>query len=138
MPKLRGADGKYKPLAGLSDVQAQAIYMLVYGDYKTNKEIYEELNIPKSTWYSYFKQDLFVEELQKERNAKFKEMSNKALKKLDELLESSDARTSIRAVEMVLKENNHLKDNIDINVNTNKTITIEFFNDDDNDASEEE
>lgn len=138
MPKLRGADGKYKPLAGLSDVQAQAIFMLVYGDYKTNKEIYEELNIPKSTWYSYFKQDLFCEELQKARNAKFKEMSNKALKKLDELLDSADARSAIRAVEMVLKENNHLKDNMDVNVNTNKTIKIEFIDNDNNDTSEEE
>jgi hypothetical protein len=127
--KLRGADGKYKPLAGLSDIQTQAIFMLVYSN-KTNREIYEELNIPKSTWYNYFKQDLFCEELAKVRNAKFKEMSNKALKKLDELLESSDARTAIRAVEMVLKENNHLKDKLNLDVNTKQEIRISLVDED--------
>jgi hypothetical protein len=133
--KLRGADGKYKPLAGLSDVQTEAIFMLVYSN-KTNREIYEELNIPKSTWYNYFKQDLFCEELAKVRNAKFKEMSGKALKKLDELLESSDARTAIRAVEMVLKENNHLKDNINLNTNATTEIKITLFDSEDEETEE--
>jgi hypothetical protein len=133
--KLRGADGKYKPLAGLSDIQTQAIFMLVYEN-KTNREIYEELGIPKSTWYSFFKQDLFTEELAKVRNAKFKEMSNKALKKLDELLESSDARTAVRAVEMVLKENNHLKDNINLNTNATQEIKITLFDSEDEETEE--
>ena len=128
MPKLRGADGKYKPLAGLSDVQTEAIFMLVYSN-KTNKEIYEELGIPKSTWYSFFKQDLFTEELAKVRNAKFKEMSGKALKKLDELLDSQDSRSAIRAVEMVLKENNHLKDKLNLDVNTKQEIRISLVDD---------
>lgn len=133
--KLRGADGKYKPLAGLSDVQTEAIFMLVYSN-KTNKEIYEELDIPKSTWYSYFKQDLFTEELAKTRNAKFKEMSNKALKKLDELLDSQDARTAVRAVEMVLKENNHLKDNINLDINATQEIKITLFDSEDEETEE--
>ena len=128
--KLRGADGKYKPLAGLSNEQSQAIFMLVYGDYKYNKDIYEELNVPKSTFYHWFTQDLFVEELTKARNAKFKEMSNKALKKLDELLDSQDARSAIRAVEMVLKENNHLKDKLNLDVNTKQEIRISLVDDD--------
>ena len=128
--KLRGADGKYKPLAGLSNEQSQAIFMLVYGDYKYNKDIYEELNVPKSTFYHWFTQDLFVEELTKARNAKFKEMSNKALKKLDELLDSQDARSAIRAVEMVLKENNHLKDKLNLNVDTKQEIRISLVDDD--------
>ena len=127
--KLRGADGKYKPLAGLSDVQTEAIFMLVYSN-KTNREIYEELNIPKSTWYNYFKQDLFCEELAKVRNAKFKEMSGKALKKLDELLESNDARSAIRAVEMVLKENNHLKDKLNLDINQKQEIRISLVDED--------
>ena len=133
--KLRGADGKYKPLAGLSDIQTQAIFMLVYEN-KTNREIYEELGIPKSTWYNYFKQDLFCEELAKVRNAKFKEMSGKALKKLDELLESNDARSAIRAVEMVLKENNHLKDNINLNTNATTEIKITLFDSEDEETEE--
>ena len=128
--KLRGADGKYKPLAGLSNEQSQAIFMLVYGDYKYNKDIYEELNVPKSTFYHWFTQDLFVEELTKARNAKFKEMSNKALKKLDELLDSQDARSAIRAVEMVLKENNHLKDKLNLDVNTKQEIRISLVDED--------
>ena len=133
--KLRGADGKYKPLAGLSDIQTQAIFMLVYEN-KTNREIYEELGIPKSTWYSFFKQDLFTEELAKVRNAKFKEMSNKALKKLDELLDSQDSRSAIRAVEMVLKENNHLKDNINLNTNATTEIKITLFDSEDEETEE--
>lgn len=133
--KLRGADGKYIPLAGLSDVQTQALFMLVYSN-KTNKEIYEELNVPKSTWYSWFKQDLFTDELAKVRNAKFKEMSNKALKKLDELLESNDSRSAIRAVEMVLKENNHLKDNLNLDVNTKQEIRISLVDENEEETDE--
>ena len=127
--KLRGADGKYKPITGLSNEQSQAIFMLVYGDYKYNKDIYEELNVPKSTFYHWFTQDLFVEELTKARNAKFKEMSNKALKKLDELLDSQDSRSAIRAVEMVLKENNHLRDKLNLDVNTKQEIRISLVDD---------
>ena len=137
MPKLRGADGKYKPITGLSNEQSQAIFMLVYGDYKYNKDIYEELNVPKSTFYHWFTQDLFVEELTKARNAKFKEMSNKALKKLDELLDSQDSRSAIRAVEMVLKENNHLRDKLDVDVNTTQEIKITLFDSENEEETDE-
>jgi hypothetical protein len=128
MPKLRGKDGKYKPITGLSNVQSKAIYMLVYEDYKYNKDVYEELGVPKSTYYHWFTQDLFTEELKKARDALFKEMSNKALKKLGQTLDSGDARSVLKACEMILKENGHLNDKIDITENTNKSITISIVN----------
>lgn len=138
MPKIRGTDGKYKPITGLSNEQSQAIFMIVYGDYKYNKDIYEELNIPKSTYYHWFTQDLFTEELQKARQAKWKAMSGKALKKLDELIDCENSKVSLDACKTVLQQNNDLNDKLDISQNISKELKITFFDGENDEENEEE
>lgn len=113
----------------LTKKMQDCIYKLVYDEKKTNKQICEELDIAESTFYGWFHMEIFATALQKERDAKFKELSNKALKKLEKLLDSEDARTSIRAVEMVLSENCHLKGKMDINLNTSDKITVSLIDD---------
>lgn len=100
----------------------EVIYKLVYGNYKTNKEIYEEMNIPESTFYGWFKMEVFAEALEKERNAKFKELSNKAMKRLEDILVHGGNREAIQAIGMVLGENNHLKGKSEVTLNTNEIV----------------
>lgn len=102
----------------------EVIYKLVYGGYKTNREIYEELNIPESTFYGWFKMDIFTEALQKERDSKFKELSNKALKRLEDILVNGGNREAIQAIGMVLGENNHLKGKQEITLNTQNEYIV--------------
>lgn len=136
MPKNRGIDGKYKPQAGLSLAQKEAIVMLVHTD-KTNKEIYEGLGVPASTFYDWFKQDLFDEEFKREKDKMFKAMSGKALKKLGKLIDGEDNRTALKAVENILKQDGYLTDKLDINQNTTTEIIVSLFNDEDNDFDDE-
>lgn len=137
MPKIRGTDGKYKPITGLSNEQSQAIFMIVYGDYKYNKDIYEELDVAKSTYYHWFTQDLFTEELTKARQAKWKAMSGKALKKLDELIDSENSKVSLDACKTVLQQNNDLNDKLDINQNISEKIVIKLIDDENEEETEE-
>lgn len=108
----------------LTVAMQDVIYKLVYGGYKTNKEIYEEMGIPESTFYGWFKMEVFAEALEEERNAKFKELSNKAMKRLEDILVSGGNREAIQAIGMVLGENNHLKGKSELTLNTNSEITI--------------
>ena len=130
------ANYKTNPITGkfmksdLTKKMQDCIYKLVYDEKKTNKQICEELDIRESTFYGWFHMEVFAKALQKERDAKFKELSNKALKKLEKLMDCDDARTSIRAVEMILNENNHLKGKMDISLNTQNEITIKLIDDD--------
>lgn len=98
------------------------IYKLVYGNHKTNKEIYEEMGIPESTFYGWFKMEVFAEALEKERSAKFKELSSKAMKRLEDILVTGGNREAIQAIGMVLGENNHLKGKSEVTLNTNEIV----------------
>lgn len=111
----------------------EVIYKLVYGGYKTNREIYEEMGIPESTFYGWFKMDVFAEALQKERDSKFKELSNKALKRLEDILVNGGNREAIQAIGMVLGENNHLKGKQEITLNAKNEYVVTLL-----DEAEEE
>lgn len=104
----------------------EVIYKLVYGGYKTNREIMEEMGIPESTFYGWFKMDVFADALQKERDSKFKELSNKALKRLEDILVNGGNREAIQAIGMVLGENNHLKGKSEVTLNAQEIIKIKL------------
>lgn len=129
MPKNRGTDGKYKPQAGLSLEQKEAIIMLVYSD-MTNKEIHEKLGIASSTFYDWFKQDIFDEEFKKEKDKMFKALSTKALKKMVKLMDGEDSRTALKCCENILKQDGYLNDKLEINQNTTETFVITYQNGD--------
>lgn len=102
-----GTSGKYKQRIECTTKQIDVIYSLVYEDI-TVKELLAKHNVPESTYYNWFGQEIFISRLREERDKKFKELSGKALKKLGKLLDCGDKRTEIRAAEMILKENGHL------------------------------
>lgn len=117
----RNERGKFIPNTDLTSTQIEAIVMNVY-EKKTVVEMCKELGVARSTYYSWFKQQVFVEELDNERNRKFKALSGKALNKLEELMDSADSRTALKACEDVLKENNHLREQIDLTKHTRQIV----------------
>lgn len=88
MPKYRDENGRYIPTTGLSKQQIQAIYLIVY-EGKKGKEVYEAVGAPCSTYYDWYKQDLFMEELEKERKVLRRQFKNKAWKRLGDVLENA-------------------------------------------------
>lgn len=102
-----GTSGRYKQRIECTSKQIDVIYSLVYED-ATIKEILKKHNVPESTYYGWYAQDVFVSRLKEERDRKFTSLSSKALKKLDKLMNCGDKRTELRAAELVLKENGHL------------------------------
>ena len=135
MPKTRGEDGKYRPITGLSEAQYKAIIMLIYENYKTDKEIYESLGVPKSTYYHWFKQDLFKEELEKERKAFRRKIKNKAWSRVEDMLQNASNRDVTPILKMVLgdnEENYYLSDKLDVNVNSQMEFIITNEEDEEN------
>lgn len=135
MPKLRDENGRYIPATGLTRQQIEAIYLIVY-EGKQGKGIYETIGVSPSTYYDWYKQDLFTEELEKERKVLRRQFKNKAWKRLGDVLENASHRDVIPAIRMVLEDdekNFYLNDKTETAQNTAQNIVISFF-----DGSKEE
>ena len=133
----RNRKGQYAPNPKLSNLQMEAIMKMVWGNYASNNKVREELGIPNGTFYGWWDQDIFVEEIDRQREKKFKEMSSKAIRKLDELLNSKDSRTAIQAAKLILKENGHFGERFDITHKTPDSINIVVQNANDCNGSED-
>lgn len=132
MPKYRDENGRYIPTMGLSKQQIEAIHLIVY-EGKRGKEVHEAVGTPASTYYDWYKQDLFMEELEKERKVMRRQFKNKAWKRLGDVLENASYRDVMPAIRMVLEDdesNFYLNNKLDINQNTTENITITLFNGD--------
>ena len=124
--QVREEKGRFG-ISELTNQQLKAINLLVYTNMK-NQEIFRELEVPKSTFYSWFHSDKFLAELKKERDSYFKQMSTKAIKRLCELMDSPDTRVALKACEDVLRENQHLLPQVDVEQKTTE-ITVTLIDD---------
>lgn len=131
MPKNRDKDGKYIPATGLTRQQTEAIYLIVY-EGKQGKGVYEAIGVSPSTYYDWYKQDLFSQALEKERKVMRRQFKNKAWKRLGDVLENASYRDVMPAIRMVLEDdekNFYLNNKLEINENTTETITIKLVDD---------
>jgi len=139
MPKNRDKDGKYIPATGLTKQQTEAIYLIVY-DGKKGKEVYDTVGVASSTYYDWYKQDLFKEELEKERLTIRRKLKNKAWKRLEDAIDNASYRDATPYIRMVLedKEDNfYLNNKAERDENTTTNITIKLIDDSNNDENEE-
>ena len=127
--------GRFKKRKELLPIQCQMISELVSGTNKT--EACEKLGVSRTTLYNWLDNDLFMDEYRKACERLYKMALGKALNKLDKMMDTNDKRTALKAVENMLKLNNYLGSNINVNENTNETITIRLI-DDDEEADNEE
>lgn len=119
--------GRFKKRTELLPIQCQMISELVSGTNKT--EACEKLGVSRTTLYNWLDNDLFMDEYRKACERLYKMALGKALNKLDKMMDTNDKRTALKAVENMLKLNNYLGSNINVNENTNETITIRLIDD---------
>lgn len=139
MPKNRDKDGKYIPATGLTKQQTEAIYLIVY-EGKQGKGVYEGIGVSPSTYYDWYKQDLFSQELEKERKVMRRQFKNKAWKRLGDVLENASYRDVMPAIRMVLEDdekNFYLNNKLEIDQNTTENIVVSFFDGSENAENEE-
>lgn len=127
--------GRFKKRTELLPIQHQMIAELVSGANK--KQACEKLGVARKTLYNWIDTDLFMDEYRKACERAYKLILGKALNKLDKFMEVDDKRTALKACEDVLKLNNYLGNNLNINENTNETITIRLIDDEDEVDNEE-
>lgn len=93
--------------------------------YPTTEQIKEKANISRSTYFRWKKTDEFKKDLADYAKQTFASLSSRAVKKLEELLESDDEKVALRAAQTVLdktipeiepekKDNSHI------------TMTVEY------------
>lgn len=119
--------GRFKKRTELLPIQHQMIAELVTGTDK--KAACEKLGVSRTTLYNWLDTDLFMDEYRKACERLYKMALGKALNKLDKMMDTNDKRTALKAVENMLKLNNYLGANLNINENTNETITIRLIDD---------
>jgi len=120
MPRLTRVDG-------LHDKHMQCIDLLVWSD-KTKTEIAREIGIDRVSIYRWYQDDIFIKELNRQRQKKFAEAGDVAQKELMKLLkDSSDKRTQIQAIKMVLGENGLCNDRIQVDTDTTNNIVVTLF-----------
>lgn len=83
---------------------------------KTEQQIAEENNINRSTLYRWKLRKDFNNYLQEVADEFQRSALNDAFNVLQKLLYSNNEKTQIKAVELVLKNQGRLKDNVDTNV----------------------
>lgn len=126
--------GRFKKRTELLPIQHQMIAELVTG---TNKvEACKKLEVSRSTLYNWLDTDLFMDEYRKACERAYKLILGKALNKLDKFMEVDDKRTALKAAEDVLKLNNYLGANVNINENTKETITIQLIDEEEKEEDE--
>lgn len=116
---------------GLSLEQKKAIDLLVWTD-KLKTEIAAEIGVNRVTLYRWYQNEQFVDELNRQRKIKFTEAGDVAQKELMRLLtDSSDKRTQLQAIKLVLGENGFCSDKLQVTQKTSENIVVTFFDDDD-------
>ena len=119
--------GRFKKRTELLPIQCEMISELVSGTNKT--DACKKLGVSRKTLYNWIDTDLFMDEYRKACERLYKMALGKALNKLDKMMDTNDKRTALKAVENMLKLNNYLGANLNINENTNETITIRLIDD---------
>ena len=127
--------GRFKKRTELLPIQHQMICELVSGSNKA--EACRKLEVSRKTLYNWLDNDLFMDEYRKACERAYKLILGKALNKLDKFMEVDDKRTALKACEDVLKLNNYLGSNINVNENTNETITIRLIDDEEESDNED-
>lgn len=115
-------NGKFAKRKELTPLQIQFMGELLTG--KSKKQICEELGVARATVYNWFDTELWQEEWKKVNELYYKETLGDALKKLVSLMNCDDARSSLKATELILKLNGYLDNKLNITKNTTENFVI--------------
>lgn len=111
-----------KPLKPLSKKQRECILKLVYED-KYQKDIAEEIGISEHTFYEWKKNPLFMEEWEKEKERFLSEIGNKAIRRINELMDSNNDNVALGAAKVAIDKMYADKKEIDMNPGISVTVS---------------
>lgn len=125
----RDEKGRFTKQKELSPKQLNAIAELIANG--GNKEATcKKLKIAKQTLYDWLDMEIFYTEYKKRCEKVFNASLAKAVRRLDIAIDSNDSRTSMKAIENILKLNGYLSTKVDVTENTTENITITLLDDD--------
>lgn len=127
--------GKFAKRKELTPIQLEVIAELISGTNKT--DACQKFDINRTTLYNWMDNDLFMAEYRKGCERLYKMALGRAMNKLEKMMDASDKRTALKAVENMLKLNSYLSTNINLTENTTETITIKLIDDGEDDENEE-
>jgi hypothetical protein len=128
--------GKLKKREDLTPIQLQVIAeLLANGGNKT--KACEKFGIQRKTLYSWYDNVLWEQEYKRACEKLYKGALSHAVKGIVDIAKNGAGRDKIKACEDILKLNNYLDTNINIDENTTENITVTLFNGDNEEESEE-
>lgn len=127
--------GKFTGAKELLPIQYSMIAELISGTNKT--DACEKLGVSRTTLYHWLDNELFMAEYRKGCERLYKMALGRAMNKLDKMMDASDKRTALKAVESMLKLNSYLNTNVNVTENTTETIIVSIVKDVEDDENEE-
>lgn len=105
----------------LNQRQYEAIQLMVYTDL-SRAEIARELKASKDTIAKWARQEEFQKELQKETSKKLGNLANKAVRRLEQLIDSRNDGVALGACKTVLEKTYWKENKVDNVININVGI----------------
>ena len=108
----------------------KALEILVSGDYKSYEEVAGKLKITRRTLYNWRNEEEFSAELERRIKIKIGGIVPRAIKKLDELIDSKKEIIALQAAKDMLDRGGYkATDKIDINGKTESNMSVSFEGD---------
>ena len=89
----------------LTDKQLQCISLLIMKDFtnQNNQQIAEEVGVSPKTIYQWYKEDIFVDELNRQTEAIQRAWLNEAYHQLRKIMVNGTEKNQLKAIEIFLK-----------------------------------
>lgn len=136
--KINGASrdkqGMFSRNMELTDKQLEAIRLLVWDDEvdASNPKCADKLGIARSTLWKWHQDEVFADELMKERHKKVNMLGSVALRQLEKLMmQGADKRTQLAALKLILNDVNIGNRNEQLSENTSNNFVIKITTDND-------
>ena len=105
----------------------KALEILVSGDYRTYEEVADRLKINRRTLYNWRNEEEFSKELDRRIRIVVGGIAPRALKKLDELIDSKNEQVALQAAKDMLDRGGFkAAEKIDLNGKTESSMTVSF------------
>lgn len=94
----------------LTDKQLQCISLLIMKDFtnQNNQQIAEEVGVSPKTIYQWYKEDIFVDELNRQTEAIQRAWLNEAYHQLRKIMVNGTEKNQLKAIEIFLKNQGRL------------------------------
>lgn len=112
----------------LNKKMLRCIEIMAHEPHRTNQDIANEININNGTISQWLKRDDFQQALKEENQRKFKSLASRAIKRLEQLMDSENEKVSLDASKEILNKSGY-QEPTKIEQDIKNEIVIEITND---------